>query len=50
MADKAFHSARTPHERSHGGAHGSAYEIVQTSGQFSHVLFSHVLRFAQTKF
>ena len=43
--------SRTPHERphetSHEGVHGSAHESVHGSGQFSHVLFSHVLFVAQ---
>ena len=36
-------SHERPHETSHEGVHGSAHESVHESGQFSHVLFSHVL-------
>ena len=38
---RAFHER--PHETYHEGVHGSAHESVHESGQFSHVLFSHVL-------
>ena len=47
-----FSPAGTPHERSHElshkGVHGLAHGRVQSSGQFPHILFSHVVFCSET--